>query len=62
MEHVASVQRTALRNLAGELATLKKFLKSKRVPVEAVDELDTIRERQQEAWDTTIAKIRNMLD
>jgi hypothetical protein len=61
MEHVASVQSTALRNLAGELATLKKFLKSMRVPAEAVEELDTIREQQEEAWDSTIAKIRNML-
>ena len=52
MEHVASVQRTALPNLASELATLKKFLKSKRVPAEAVEELDTIREGQEAAWDT----------
>jgi len=62
MEHVASVQRTALRNLAGELAALKKFLKSKRVSTEAVGELDTLVEQQEKAWDTTIMKIRKMLD
>src|SRR5215469_6654030 len=61
MEHVASVQRTALRNLGTELAALKKFLRAKRVPAEAVEELDTIREQQEKTWDTTITKIRKML-
>jgi len=62
MEHFASVQRTALPNLSTELAALKKFLKAKRVPAEAVEELDTVREQQEEAWATTITKIKNMLD
>jgi hypothetical protein len=48
MEHVAVVQHSVLDHLSGELAILKKYLKTKHVRADAGEELDTLCKKHEE--------------
>lgn len=61
-ERIASVQHSNMDQLSGEIAVLKKYLKSKRVPEEATDELDSLCQQHKEAWTNAVGKIRTLLE
>ena len=61
-EHIATVQHKAMDELSDELAILKKYLKSKRVPPDAAEDLDAFRKQQEEAWEASVAKIATRLE
>lgn len=60
-EHIAIVQHKAIDELSGEIAILKKYLKSKRAPPEATDNLAFCKQ-QEEAWEAIVAKISELLE
>ena len=61
-EHVATVQHKTMDELSDELAILKKYLKSKRAPPEAAEDLDAFYKEQEEAWKAIVAKIAELLE
>lgn len=58
-ERLATVQYTSMDQLSGDVAVLKKYLKSKGAPAEAADELDRL---CKESWRTAVAKIAKLLE
>ena len=61
-EHVATVQHKAIDELNSEIAILKKYLKSKKAPPEASDDLDSFYKQQEQAWEAIVAKISELLE
>lgn len=48
--------------LSGDIAILKKYLKSKNLPAEAADELDRLCKDTEENWRAVVAKIAELLE
>jgi hypothetical protein len=61
-ERLATAQHTSMDQLSGDVAVLKKYLKSKRVPAEAAEELDRLCKDAVETWRTAVAKIAELLE
>jgi len=61
-ERLESVSHSAVDHLSGEIAILKKYLRTKGAPAEALEVLDTFCKEQEEAWKDTVAKILGLLD
>jgi hypothetical protein len=60
-EHLASVQISALDHLAGEIAILKKYLKSKGAPEQAIGQLDDLVDSEEKRWKLTVGAIESLL-
>ena len=56
------MQHQSVQHLSGEVAVLKKYLKSKRVPEEALGELDLFCKDTEERWQVAVAKISKLLE
>ena len=59
-ERLATVQRSSSDQLSGDTAILKEYLKSKGVPSEASEELDTLRRNTGKSWRAAVAKISEL--
>ena len=59
-ERLATVQRSSSDQLSGDTAILKEYLKSKGVPSEASEELDTLRRDTGKGWRAAVAKISEL--
>ncbi|MBS1799990.1 MAG: hypothetical protein JSS95_09220 [Acidobacteria bacterium] len=60
-ERLATTQTSALDHLAGEIAILKKYLKTKDAPEQALGQLDDLVESEEKRWQLTIAAIESLL-
>jgi hypothetical protein len=61
-ERIASVQQICMDHLIGEIAILKKYLKSKRVPPAATEELDALCKSTEGCWETTVDRLARLLE
>jgi replication-associated recombination protein RarA len=61
-EHLDSVRHNVLDHISSELAALEKYLKSKGVSSDAVQDLDVFRKQQEDAWDAIAAEIKGNLE
>jgi hypothetical protein len=61
-ERVDNIRHKAMDELSGELAILKKYLQSKRVPAKASEHIDAFCDQQQRAWEALSDKISKLLD
>jgi hypothetical protein len=61
-EHLANAQHSSIDQLSGDIAVLKKYLKSKNVSTEAAEELDRLCKDTEESWRTAVAKIEELLE
>lgn len=61
-ERVDNIRHKAMDELSGELAILKKYLKSKRIPEKASKHIDDFCDQQQEAWQTLADQISDLLE
>jgi len=59
-ERLATVQQSSSDELSGDTAILNKYLKSKGVPSEASEELDTLRRDNGKGWRAAVAKISEL--
>jgi hypothetical protein len=60
-ERLAAVQTSAVDHLTGEIFILKKYLKSKGLPEQALGQLDDLVESEQKRWELTVGAIESML-
>ncbi|HTF67393.1 MAG TPA: hypothetical protein VK638_32410 [Edaphobacter sp.] len=60
-EHIASVHHSIMEHLNGEIAVLKKYLKSKRIPFSASDALDGFSETTEVGWKKAVEAIEAAL-
>ena len=60
-EHLATTRTSALDHLTGEISILKKYLKSKDAPEQALGQLDDLIESEEKRWQITIAAIESLL-
>jgi hypothetical protein len=60
-ERIATVHTSTLDHLSGEIAILKKYLKSKGVPEQAIGQLDDLVESEEKRWQITIGAIESLL-
>jgi hypothetical protein len=61
-ERIATTQQSSIDQFSGDIAILKKYLKSKSVPAEAAEELDRLCEDTEERWQAAVAKIAELLE
>jgi hypothetical protein len=61
-ERIAAAQQNSIDQFSGDIAVLKKYLKSKSVPTEAAEELDLLCEDTEERWRAAVAKIEELLE
>ena len=61
LERLATAQTSTLDHLAGEIAILKKYLKSKNVPEQAIGQLDDLVESEEKRWQITLGAIESLL-
>jgi hypothetical protein len=61
-EHIAIAQQSSVDQFSGDIAILKKYLKSKGVDPAASKELDDFCEAMQEKWNHLVVAIANLLD
>jgi hypothetical protein len=61
-ERIAIMQHESIQHISGEIAVLKKYLKSKHVPEEAAEELDALCKDTEERWQAAAAKIAELLE
>jgi hypothetical protein len=61
-ERIATAQQNSIDQFSGDIAILKKYLKSKSVPAEAAEELDRLCEDTEERWQAAVAKIAELLE
>jgi hypothetical protein len=59
-ERLATLQHASMDQLSGDIAILKKYLKSK--GIDAADELDRLCKDSEESWRATVAKIEELLE
>jgi hypothetical protein len=62
MERVDQVQHSTLDNLSGEIAVLKKYLKTKHVPGKVSEELDRLCEDTEARWKAASKRISELLN
>ncbi len=61
-ERIDTIRLKAMDDLSGELAILKKYLQSKRVPAKASEHIDAFCDQQERAWETLSDKISKLLE
>ena len=61
-ERLDTVRHGIMNHISGELAILKKYLKSKRVYAEVAEDLDAFCKEQEDAWHAVVAKIKSRLE
>jgi hypothetical protein len=61
-ERLAIAQHASVQDLSGEIATLKKYLRSKRAPEEVLEELDTLCHDNERRWQAAVSKIAKLLE
>jgi hypothetical protein len=59
-ERLATAQHASMDQLSGDIAILKKYLKSK--GIDAADELDRLCKDTEESWRAAVAKIEELLE
>jgi hypothetical protein len=60
-ERLTTAQHSSMDQLSGDIAVLKKYLKSKGVHAKAAEELDRLCKDTEERWRTAVAKIDELL-
>ena len=60
-EHIENIHHSAMESLSGEIAILKKYLKSERVPEDILAELDELCEDTEKRWHAALERINQML-
>jgi hypothetical protein len=61
-ERLESVAQSTVDHLSGEIAILKKYLRTKGAPTEALEILDTFCEEQEKAWKDTVTRVSKLLE
>lgn len=61
-ERMATVQHSSMDQFSDEIAVLKKHLKSKRVPEEVVEELDSLCKDTESRWKAASKRIAELLE
>jgi hypothetical protein len=61
-ERLAIARQSSIDQLSGDIAILKKYLKSKGVPSEAAEELDTLGKDNEKGWQAAVEKISELLE
>lgn len=61
-ERLTTAQHTSMDQLSGDIALLKKYLKSKGVPADAANELDRVCKTTDEKWAGAIEAISKLLE
>jgi hypothetical protein len=56
-EHLVSAQHSSMDQLSGEIAVLKKYLRSKGVRASAIEELDSLCEATEKRWAAVVEEI-----
>jgi hypothetical protein len=60
-EHLDTAQHSSMDQLSGDIATLKKYLRSKGVRASAIDELDSLCEATEKRWAAVVEEILGSL-
>ena len=60
-EHLTSAQHSSMDQLSGDIAVLKKYLRSKGVRASAIDELDDLCEATEKRWAAAVEEILSSL-
>ncbi|HTF66739.1 MAG TPA: hypothetical protein VK638_29050 [Edaphobacter sp.] len=60
-EHLVSTQHSSMHHFEGDIALLKKYLKSKGLPSSTADELDELRTDIEDRWGSAIESIMDKL-
>jgi len=60
-EHLETAQHASIDQLSGEIAVLKKYLRSKGLRASAIDELDSLCEATEKRWAAAIEEILSSL-
>jgi hypothetical protein len=61
-EHLASAQHSSVDQFSGDIAILKKYLKSKGIDSGALEELDRLCKDTEESWRAAVTKIEELLE
>jgi hypothetical protein len=61
-ERIATAQHASMDQLSGDIAILKKYLKSKGVPAEAAEGLDRLCKATEERWESVVKAINEVLE
>ena len=61
-EHLANAQHSSIDQFSGDIAILKKYLKSKGIDQDALDELDSLCEDMEKRWNAAVETISGLLD
>jgi hypothetical protein len=61
-EHLANARHSSVDQFSGDIAILKKYLKSKGLPPEAAEELDRLCKDTEDNWQAAVAKIEELLE
>ena len=61
-ERIATAQQSSIDQFSGDIAILKKYLKSKDINQDALDELDSLCEDMEKRWSAAAEVIKEMLE
>lgn len=61
-ERIDTAQQSSIDQFSGDIAVLKKYLKSKSVPTETAEVLDHLCKDTEESWRAAVAKIEELLE
>ncbi|HMH13453.1 MAG TPA: hypothetical protein VK578_10120 [Edaphobacter sp.] len=61
-ERIATARQSSVHQFSGDIAILKKYLKSKGINQDALDELDSLCEDMEKRWNTAVNTISGLLE
>jgi hypothetical protein len=61
-EHLANAQHSSVDQFSGDIAILKKYLKSKGIDAVALEELDNLCEDMEKRWNAAVETISGLLE
>ena len=61
-EHLANAQHSSVDQFSGDIAILKKYLKSKGIDAVALEELDNLCEDMEKRWNAAVNTISDLLE
>jgi hypothetical protein len=61
-ERIANAQQSSVDQFSGDIAILKKYLKSKGIEAAALEELDSLCEDMEKRWSAAVEVIKEMLE
>ena len=61
-EHLANAQHSSVNQFSGDIAILKKYLKSKGIDAVALEELDNLCEDMEKRWNAAVETISGLLE